>query len=80
MIKLYKVSYNNDKIDIEYIQDIINNNSSDSNGKPFEGFGRSITSIIQSNIMGNIVVTSMDGNVYLFKPPNIDYFLNNDYL
>ena len=80
MIKLYKVSYNNDKIDIEYIQDIINNNSSDSNGNTFEGFGRSITSIIQSNIIGNILVTSMDGNVYLFKPPNIDYFLNSDYL
>ena len=83
IIKLYKINYNNNKIDIEFIQDIINNdrsNSSDSNDKPFEGFGRSITSIIQSNIMGNILVTSLDGNVYLFKPPNIDYFLNNDYL
>ena len=84
IIKLYKLNYyNNNKIDIEFIQDIINNdrsNSSDSNDKPFEGFGRSITSIIQSNIMGNILVTSLDGNVYLFKPPNIDYFLNNDYL
>ena len=89
IIKLYKINYNNNKIDIEFIQDIINNdrnnsnnrsNSSDSNDKPFEGFGRSITSIIQSNIMGNILVTSLDGNVYLFKPPNIDYFLNTDYL
>ena len=83
IIKLYKINYNNNKIDIEFIQDIINNdrsNSSDSNDKPFEGFGRSITCIIQSNIMGNILVTSLDGNVYLFKPPNIDYFLNNDYL
>ena len=83
IIKLYKINYNNNKIDIEFIQDIINNdrsNSSDSNDKSFEGFGRSITSIIQSNIMGNILVTSLDGNVYLFKPPNIDYFLNNDYL
>ena len=89
IIKIYKINYNNNKIDIEFIQDIINNdrnnsnnrsNSSDSNDKPFEGFGRSITSIIQSNIMGNILVTSLDGNVYLFKPPNIDYFLNNDYL
>jgi hypothetical protein len=89
MIKLYKINYNNNKIDIEFIQEIINNernnnnnsdNNSDSNNKIFKGFDRSITSIIQSNIIGNILVTSMDGNVYLFKPPNIDYFLNNDYL
>jgi len=102
MIKLYKINYNNiNKIDIEFIQDIIitgrnnsnnsynsnnsfnnsdSNNSSDNNGKSFEGFGKSITSIIQSNIIGNILVTSLDGNVCLFKPPNIDYFLKNDYL
>ena len=90
IIKLYKLNYNNNKIDIEFIQDIINNyknnseNSSDkrkdSKGYTFEGFDRSITSIIQSNIIGNILVTSMDGNVYLFKPPNIDYFLSSDYL
>ena len=101
MIKLYKINYNNNKIDIEFIQDIIitgrnnsnnsynsdnsfnnsdSNNSSDSNGKAFKGFGRSITCIIQSNIIGNILVTSLDGNVCLFKPPNIDYFLKNDYL
>ena len=73
-IKLYKINYNNNNIDIEYIQDIINND------EKFEGFDRSITSIIQSDIIGNILVTSMDGNVYLFKPPNIDYLLNNDYL
>ena len=91
IIKLYKLNYNNNKIDnIEFIQDITNNyknnseNSSDKRKESeyyiFEGFGRSITSIIQSNIIGNILVTSMDGNVYLFKPPNIDYFLNSDYL
>ena len=91
IIKLYKLNYNNNKIDnIDFIQDIANNyknNSENSSNKSkeskyyiFEGFGRSITSIIQSNIIGNILVTSMDGNVYLFKPPNIDYFLNSDYL
>jgi len=73
-IKLYKINYNNNNIDIEFIQDIINND------EKFEGFDRSITSIIQSDIIGNILVTSMDGNVYLFKPPNIDYLLYNDYL
>jgi len=101
MIKLYKINYNNNNIDIEFIQDIINNernnsndskesndsndindsnDSNDSQNKVFEGFGRSITSIIQSNIIGNILVTSLDGNAYLFKPPNIDYFLKNGYL
>ena len=82
MIKLYKINYNDNEIYIEFIQDIINNdtNNSSNNNNTFEGFDRSITSIIQSNILGNILVTSLDGNVYLFKPPNIDYFLSNNYL
>jgi len=80
MIRLYKINYTNNKIDIEFIQDIVNNEKNDSNDKAFEGFGKSISSIIQSNIIGNILVTNFDGNVYLFKPPNIDYFLSNNYL
>ena len=79
MIKLFKINYNNE-IDIEFIQDIITNDKNDDDNNKFEGFGRSITSIIQSSILGNILVTSLDGNVYLFKPPNINYFLNNNYL
>ena len=37
-----------------------------------------ITCITQSNISGNILITCWDGNIYLFKPPNIDFFLNLD--
>ena len=79
MIKLFKINYNNE-IDIEFIQDIITNDKNDDDNNKFEGFGRSITSIIQSSILGNILVTTLEGNVYLFKPPNINYFLNNNYL
>ena len=38
-------------------------------------FDNPISCITQLNITGNILVTFWDGNVYLFKPPNIDFFL-----
>ena len=43
----------------------------------FKGFRGPITSIIQSNINGNIIVSCYDGNVYLFTPPNLDFYLSN---
>ena len=75
IIRLYKVIYeeNIDDIKIEYIQDI---NIEEKNG--FEGFDGPISCIIQSTIIGNIIVTCWDGNVYLFKPPNIEYYLKNE--
>lgn len=44
----------------------------------FECFKRNISSIIQSKITGDILITSWDGNVYVFSPPNISYYLEND--
>ena len=38
----------------------------------FKKFGGPISSIIQSDITGNIVVTCLDGNTYLFTPPNLN--------
>ena len=75
MIKLYKIIYNKKftETKIEYIQDI----EIDQNNN-FKGFKGPISSILQSKKNGNLLITSWDGNVYLFKPPNIEYFLFYD--
>ena len=44
----------------------------------FNGFNGPISSIIQSSINGNIVVTCYDGNIYLLTPPNLDYYFSQD--
>ena len=73
IIKLFKIENNSNinEINIIYIQDI---NIEKNNN--FEIFQMPITCITQSNISGNIIITCFDGNVYLFKPPNIDFFIN----
>ena len=70
-IKLYKVQLDSSKqnIEIKFIQDIFV--KIDEN---FKGFSGKISSIIQSKITGNILVTCWDGNVHLFKPPNLDHY------
>ena len=75
IIKLFKIENNSNinEINIIYIQDI---NIEKNNN--FEIFQMPITCITQSNISGNIIITCFDGNVYLFKPPNIDFFINLD--
>ena len=76
IIKLYKL-IKDDKIKdikIEYIQDIVFDETDN-----FKGFRMTISCIIQSKITGNILATSWDGKVYLFHPPNIDYFLFPDF-
>ena len=74
-IKLFKIIYG-EKIwnsKIKYIQDIeIEDNEN------FEEFNGPISCIIQSRSTGNILVTCYNGNVYLFTPPNIDYYLKNN--
>ena len=74
VIKLYKVIYDNkiEKIEIEYIQDIIvGKKKKDSNS--FKGFKGPISCIIQSST-GEILITCYDGNVYLFSEPRLDIF------
>ena len=61
MIKLYKVQYNekgNDKINIEYLQDII----IEDNVK-FTGYDKNIICMTQSQSNGKILVSSSDGNL-----------------
>ena len=69
LIKLYKINYNNDNLElikIEYIQDIEN--------KQNIIFKGAINCIIQSNYNGHILLTCSDGNVYKFSSPNIQKF------
>jgi len=76
VIKLYKIIKNNETNceKLEFLQDIefeINDN--------FNGFRNSISCITQSNITGNIIVTSWDGNTYLLNSPNIDFYLKKNF-
>ena len=75
LIKLYKVIYNDEieKIEIEYIQDIIVGKKNEY----FKGFKEPISCIFQSS-SGEILVTCYDGNVYYFSEPNFS-LLNQDY-
>ena len=66
-IKLYKIGINDEHLIIKYIQDIYI-----EQGKNFKGFNGQISSIVQSRTTGNIIITCWDGNVHLFKPPNLD--------
>ena len=86
LIKLFKVNYelNNNKININFIQDIYiykeekNYNNKEEKIEKFLGFKGPITCIIQAKKNGNILVSCWDGNVYLFTPPNIDNFINEE--
>ena len=72
-IKLFKVYFKIGEgvMELKFVQDII----VEKNDK-FKGFSNIISSITQSRITGNIVVTCWDGNIHLFRPPNMDFFLN----
>ena len=76
LIKLYKINYNNTNFDltnIEYIQDI-----EIKEDNKFKGFKGPLTCITQSKNYGNILITCLDGNVYLFYPPNIIDIVNEN--
>ena len=44
----------------------------------FNGFVGPVSSIIQSSLTGHILATCYDGHVYLFTPPNLEYYLEKD--
>jgi hypothetical protein len=66
-MQLFKL--NNNEKEVEFIQDI------NLEKKEFNAFTGEITCITQSKDTGNLVITCSDGNVYLFSPPNINYYL-----
>jgi hypothetical protein len=66
-IQLFKL--NNNENEVEFIQDI------NLEKNEFNEFTGTITCITQLKDTGNLVITCSDGNVYLFSPPNINYYL-----
>ena len=75
LIKLYKVIYSKEAFEtrIKYIQDIYIEIKDDQKTEYFDG---PKSCIFQSKITGNILVSCYNGKVYLFTPPNIDYYIN----
>ena len=71
-VKLYQLKYDkdNNKINIRYLIDMATENVDE-----FRGFGMEVSCITQSRITGNLLITCLDGNIYLFKPPNLELFL-----
>ena len=69
-IKLYKIIFNEniEKIEIEYIQDFY---FGKDNSKYFQSFKGHINYIIQSKKTGNILINSLDDNIYLFSTPDL---------
>ena len=75
LIKLYQLICNENicEAKIKFILDIV----IEENEK-FQGFDRPINCIIQSKKKGNIIASSYDGKIFLFTPPNLDFFLSNN--
>jgi len=77
MIKLYKVQYNekekNDKINIEFLQDIVIERN-----EKFTGFNSNIECMMQCQSDGKIYISSSDGNLNLFSEPILDYYLEEN--
>lgn len=70
IIKLYKLVRRRKKTTLNYIKDI-----NIKKNKNFNGFKEPISCIIQSKQKGNILITTWNGNVYLFTPPKDDFIL-----
>ena len=77
VIKLYKIIYDYEAYNtkIEYVQDII---IMENEKKDFYGFKGAVNCIKQSKNDGNFLISCSDGNVCLFTPANINYFLFYD--
>ena len=75
MIKLYKIKFNkrDGSIKIKFLVDI----GEEDEENNFKGFDSNITCINQSKITGNLLINSLDGNINLFKPPNLECFIRN---
>ena len=70
-IKLFEIFHENEENgnSLEYLQDIEFEYSDE-----FQGFEMTVTCINQSKNLGNILITCLDGNVYLFSKPNLSFY------
>ena len=75
-MQLYKVSNDNEGglPLLEYLQEIEYEYNSE-----FHGFENTVTCIKQFEINGNIIISSSDGNIYIFSKPNLEFYLQEDY-
>ena len=69
LVKLYKLSEGKE-LGIRYLQDIENIDDI------FGGFELPVNNIVQIKDKGKIIITTMDGKIYLFSKPNLDLYLN----
>ena len=70
LVKLYKLN-DNDGNGIKFLQNI--EISEDDNN--FKGFNFPVNNIIQIKYSGKIIITTIDGRIYLFSKSNLDYYL-----
>ena len=71
MIRLYKMNKNFNEL--KYIQEIEIIEDDDN----FNGFIMPINNIIQINQSSKIIITCIDGGIYLFNKPNLDHYNYN---
>ena len=74
-IKLFQILKENEEkgYSLQYLQDIEFEDNDE-----FQGFEMTVTCITQSESTGNILITCLDGNVYLFSRPNLTFYLEED--
>ena len=75
IIQLYRISQDNEGglFSIEYLQDIEYEYSTE-----FHGFEMTVSCIKQTD-NGNIIISCIDGNIYLFSKPNLEFYLQESY-
>ena len=71
LIKLYKINYNEENFDKIKIEEIEIGNENKKLINESNNFKKPINCMIQSQLTGKIILTCMDGYVYLFSYPNI---------
>ena len=68
LVKLFKLKEGKE-LGIRYLQDIENIDDK------FRGFELPVNNIVQLKDSGKIVITTLDGKIYLFSKPNLDLYL-----
>ena len=68
MIKLYYI--NNDYNELKYLQDI----EIIEEDEIINSFAMPINNIIQTKETGKLIITCLDGYIFLFSKPNLDYY------
>ena len=69
LVKLFKIKEGNE-LGIRYLQDIENIDDK------FGGFELPVNNIVQIKDSGKIIITTIDGRIYLFSKPNLELYLD----